>query len=237
MKALFKVTVLLLLITSSCSSKENVLDDPTVELSFSYVLSNSGRLTKSVSDDIYQSFYDSYVKTKEVLPKSYFLQVKNSSEEVIATLYGDWEKKDVVKLPLGTYHVVGYSRGGTYSADNYRKASLIFDEKITINSYTTEVVLNAQYNCFLLLFNGSGKSGFTWTADGTAQPDVSGDVPKAGDLYYLFVRTYNSNISISWIYGSNTNSMNLYYDFKNGYYYYFDDISGTFNIPKMQNGF
>ncbi len=64
-------------------------------------------------------------------------------------------------------------------------------------------------------------------------------MPKVDDVCYMFVKTATSFNSICYNLGEQDNYLyvnNESFDFQNGYYYYFDVVSGSFNIPEMENG-
>lgn len=235
-KRLVLSAFLLVAILSCSKSKIEVVKE--VNVTFSYALpSSSGSMVRSASSDVYDSFYESYVKTRQVLPDVYALTVSDEEGKVVATLSGKWSAKDFTRLGVGKYHISGESKGGINYSEWYTKAPLLFDEDIEITSTTTNIILSAKYNCFLLLFDATNKSRFEWSADGSASSGISGSIPQLGDIYYLFPQYFKSNGSIKWEENGKENRIWMGgYEFKTGYYYYFDDMSGSFVIPKMDAG-
>ena len=207
------------------------------DVCFSYAIPGSGPMTKATSAEVYDSFYESYVKTKQVLPDVYTLKITDLEGSTIATLSGKWSAKDITRLEVGKYHIQGESKGGVTYNEWFTKAPLSFDEDIEITAETHNVILSAKYNCFLLLFDATNKTRFEWSADGTSTSGLSGDIPKLGDLYYLFPQYFKGNGSIKWEEDGKENRIWMGgYEFKTGFYYYFDDLSGAFEIPKMDAG-
>ena len=131
-----------------------------------------------------------------------------------------------------------YRRGVLgYFNDYYHRAPLIFDEVIEITENTSSITLHAIYDCFLLLFDAEGKTYFKWSADGSSKEGISGDVNKAGDWYYIFVQKFETNGNVQWQYdGKQSYIMMGSFNFQKGYYYYYNDLAGSFDVPKMQPG-
>ena len=142
-----------------------------------------------------------------------------------------------VTLATGKYRVVGNSKGGVTYNDYFNKAVLVFDEEIEITEATTTILLHANYDCFLLLFDAAEKTYFRWSADGTSTSGISGDVPKVSDYYYIFAQGFKENGYVQWNYGSKENRIWMAdFKFEKGRYYYFNDVSGKFEVPKMSAG-
>lgn len=208
-----------------------------VEFSLNYALPESGSMTRATAAEVYDSIYESYIKTGQLLPNPYTLSFKTMDGTEVASVSGTWSENKPVMLSTGKYHVVGTSNGGVTYNDMYRKAPLKFDEEIVIDENTTSITLHANYDCFLLLFDAEGKTYFRWSADGSGSSGISGDAGKVGDWYYIFVQEFKANGNVQWNYGSKENRIWMYnFNFQKGYYYYYNDLSGSFEIPKMQPG-
>lgn len=232
--------VFLLLLTALTLSGCNLLnDDPVkqVEVTFSFSLPQSGSMTKATAAEVYESFYNSFIKTGDLLPNPYTLTINTKDGVHIATISGEWSKNKPVMLSTGTYHVTGSSKGNVTYNDYYHRAPLVFDEDIVITEHTSSIMLHAIYDCFLLLFDADGKTYFRWSADGTTRDGVSGDVNKAGNYYYIFAQGFTGAGYVNWHYGSNESGIAMgQFNFEKGRYYYFNDLAGSFEIPKMQPG-
>lgn len=215
--------------------KEEVL----VELNYSFV--ESGSMSRS-GEDAYQKFFDTYIKTKILAPKNYTLTFNTEEGITAQSVSGPWAGASV-KLREGTYQVSGNSFPSTYKNDSghYKYASdslyVKFDEPININKDTKAIPLSAQYDCYLLLFNAENISEIHSTFAASPQ--------KAGDVYYLFVNagvytSYSSQYALSIIItrkdGTRIETRIGGMGFEKGKYYYFDDVSNSFNIEPMLNG-
>ncbi len=206
-----------------------------VEVTFKYTLSQSGSMTRA--GDVYDSFYESFIKSGRLLPSQYSLTISTLDGKQVASFSGTWDQNQPVILATGKYHVVGSSKGGATYNDYYNKAVLVFDEEVEILENSTTIMLHANYDCFLLLFDAAEKTYFKWSADGTSTSGISGDVQKASDYYYIFAQGFNENGYVKWNYGSKENSISMSgFNFQKGCYYYFNDLAGKFEIPKMQPG-
>ena len=231
--------VLALVVLLGCSENDQLPPfSSKVEVSFSFILPQSGSMTKAAAAEVYDSFYESYIKSGQLLPDNYSLSIKTIAGVEVELVSGSWSKNKPVMLPTGKYHITGTSKGAISFNDYYRRAPLVFDEVIEITENTTSIVLHANYDCYLLLFDADGKSYFSWTLDGTSKDGISGDVSKAGNYYYLFVQEkFKSNGNVKWNYNSQVTYINMsIFDFQKGYYYYFNDFTGSFDIPKMHAG-
>jgi hypothetical protein len=106
---------------------------------------------------------------------------------------------------------------------------------ITVSSSET-ISLTALYDCFLLLFPRKNATYSYYSDD-----DYDFPLPNIDDLSYLFMNDLNS---VSTVYykgemSSDKAALKLapYKDtFQIGCYYYFNIVTGTFNIPPMENG-
>ena len=233
------VVIIATVLLIGCSGKEQLPDNAKkVEVTFSFVLPQSGSLSKASAAEVYDSFYNSFVKTGQVLPDVYYLSIKTMDGIEVASVSGYWSEHKPVMLPTGKYLVSGYSKGGKSSSDCYNKAPLLFEEQIEITENTTSIFLHAMYDCYLLLFDSDGKTRFSWTLDGSSGAEISGSVNTAGNQYYIFVQGgFKDSGNVRWTYGGKETVIWMStFSFEKGYYYYFNDLEGSFEIPKMQPG-
>lgn len=229
MKKLLPVCILALSICIGCNKAPAELIDATV--SFSYQLPQSGSMTKTTADDVYNAFYDAHIKTKELLPTTYGLTIKSESDKTVAQIYGKWGEKHLIHLPKGSYKIVGHSTES--STKYYSRAALAFNETVEINENTNNINLTAIYDCFLLMFDKANKSEFSYSYDSSAH-----SMPEIDNLYYMFLSS-TSNYRLRWENEKtlSDSSLNLEeFAFNKGYFYYFNDVNESFDIPKMQNG-
>ena len=181
------------LLLIGCNSKEPI-PEKKIEITFNYTLSQSGSMTRG---DVYDTFYDLFIKSGQLLPSNYSLRITTLDGKEVALISGIWNNNQPVMLATGKYHVTGSSNGA--GNDFYRKAVLEFDEDIEITEAMTSVTLHAAYDCFLLLFDAAGKSYFSWSADGRSSDSQTwGDVPKVSDFYYIFAQGFKDTGNVRW---------------------------------------
>lgn len=223
------------MLMQSCAKNEPELptpeDNTVVEFSIDYSFPSSGNMGRSTNDDLYTEFYNSHIVTKKVTSSVYSLTfTSKDGKATIANFSGNWEKPDIVRLPVGKYHVKGSSLA------DFTKASLVFDEDIEVSKTTSSITLNAIYDCSLLLFNYDAETPKTEMKLGT----YSVNVPKTDKIYYIFIDDERSKLTVSWDNKYTTNkyvSINLsQFTFEKGKYYFFNDVTGMFNIPPMTSG-
>lgn len=232
-----RITLLLIALGVLYGCGKTQPEVPMIAVSFDYALPESGSMTRATAAEVYDSFYESFIKTRELLPTLYTLSFKTMEGVEVASISGDWSNNKPVMLSTGKYQVTGTSKGHVTYNDYYYRAPLIFEEVIEINENTSSITLHAIYDCFLLLFDAEGKTNFRWSADGSASSGISGDVPQAGNWFYIFVQEFKANGNVQWNYGGKQNRIwmgGLY--FQKGYYYYYNDLAGSFEVPKMKPG-
>ena len=129
-KILFTIVVTLVFI--GCS-KESTIEQLSkeVEVSLDFSFTESGSMTRAGST-VYADFYNKYIKTKQLTPKTFNLTFKNKETGATATIRGSWNKKHSFKLLTGDYEVIGTSYPyGIHSAACIDSLYLKFNEKIT----------------------------------------------------------------------------------------------------------
>ena len=218
-------------IISSCENENPTYQGEMVDVSFSVKFVESGSMTRSASE-LYTQFYNEYIKTKYLLPTNYTLTIYSLEGAEISTLHGTWDLT-MIRRPLGKYRISGES---TNDSDN--DIQLIFDEEIEITSSGT-IELTAQYNCYLIMCpkNGSEEEYRIYRNPNNSSTRMY----STSSIHYIFAKegTNFSYITYKEYYSGDYQTLNieeLSSTFKNGYYYYFDQMSGTFDIPMMENG-
>lgn len=243
MKQMKKLIVMMMLAiitmaaTVSCSSET---DSPTptpeeVSVKLDYAFFEQGSMSRS-GESVYESFYNNYVKTKVLAPKKYNLTFKKGGDAI--RLYnGEWGKTDLIKAPTGSYQIVGesYPNNSSLKSDSL---FLKFDEQTTITAETKGITLTAKYDCFLLLFDASNISKIS--AYYNSGSGSRKDLVKKDGVFYLFATTTESPaplmIDIERPSGMTINIVASEFDFEKGKYYYFNDITNSFDIDPMVSG-
>ena len=237
-------------------SKEKVITVPKeVNLRLDYTFKESGSMTRAGAD-VYGAFYEKYIKTKKLTPKTYSLTfTPKESAATILELNGQWGDNNSIRLPEGDYTVKGYSRpileqgedsfGQLPPSDS---VFLSFAEDVRIVFDMNELTLTAGYDSFLLLFDAANTSKIQRGSNGNfsdSSPLLSNDE----NNYWLFVR--DKEYSTWTSYGYSTSYISLHLTRSNGNlidlsiqnipmekgrYYYFNDMTNSFDIPPMESG-
>lgn len=225
---------------------ENRQDEPVapkaeVKVGLDYAFLESGSMSRS-GETAYQEFYNNYVKTKQIAPKSYELTFKTEDGTIAQTVSGPWIGSSVV-LKEGNYTVTGNSYHSNFRSDNKSvryvcdSLYLSFEEPVSITKETVKLVLKAQYDCYLLLFNEANIK--------TIQTTFGVNPQKAGSVYYLFVNAdtykwmdlnYSLSIIINKKDGTRIDLSIGGMGFEVGKYYFFNDMTNSFDIDPMPNG-
>lgn len=233
---------------SSCSNEEDVYIPQEVELTLDYTFAESGSLSRATGADVYNDFYEKHIKTKELTPKTYYLEFKDvSNDATILSINGEWGTTSGIRLPEGEYNVVGYSRPCESYAEQPTylpsdTAYIVFNEKVSIVKDMTTLTLTAKYDSYLLLFDYGNISKIEINV---GPKQLSND----GSCYWLFVKEdswsnwdngfqFNHNLGADII-RNNGDNINVVFGrlpLEIGKYYYFNDMTNSFDIPKMESG-
>lgn len=243
---LFLATCLFL---TSCSKENN--DEPKqtpqeVTFNIDYTFIESGSMTRASSDDVYNNFYDKYIKTKQLTPTTYSLTFSNKEGKVLE-INGKWADTNGIRLPEGEYKVKGCAypiERSYYSGKNYYPSDtvyLYFDESVTITKDMKTLTLKALYDSWLLLFDTQNIKEVE--LKNTSSTIEGRTLSQDSDIHWLFIKdkffvTTNAYFYLYIKYKnlSNATITLLNIPFENGKYYYFNDLTNSFDIPKMESG-
>lgn len=223
-----------------CSKEPVNQTEVTVSLDYSFV--SSGQMVKSASS-IYDDFYSKYVETKLIAPKTFTLKFTNKETGATATMYGDWGKNHTLKLMTGEYEVIGTSHPiAPTNAPCIDSLYLSFNESITINDETQNIGLTANYDSFMLIFDKGDKTKIvhhTKTSSG-ALYSYDTELAQVDNIFYAYMNSqayYNNTLYIYHEGVETPSSIGLNdIPFEKGKYYYFNDLSNSFDIPPMEPG-
>ncbi|CAG9903253.1 hypothetical protein BOVA604_5057 [Bacteroides ovatus] len=240
---LFLIAVTLVIAGCSNDKQEEIIEQTTPQeiiVTFDYYFWESGSMTKSTGNELYTTFYNKYIKNKTLTPRSYALTLKNLKTGESSYIRGYWNKKEGVKLMEGTYEVTGTS-SPIYNSYLYQKLDtvyLAFKENIAINSNTTSVNLSAKYNSFMLMFDTDNTKSIEYGYGENSSNNIA--LSKVDNIYYMFLDKLsiagNDRLRIKRTSGSESNIGISKTPFENGKYYYFNDITNSFDVPPMEQG-
>ncbi len=230
---------------SSCEQEYTPQD---VKLTLDYTFMESGSMTKATGEDMYDMFYEEYIKTKILTPATYNITFTNIETGAVANIKGIWRNKDAIRLTEGEYEVVGTSTPthkklkGEPSDTTY----LTFSEKITITKDLSSLVLQAHYDSYLLMFDVDNvqKIYYEHYYDSSyANTHIEHSLYESNSLFTMFIKDleYGDDSRAHRIYltrkdGQQTTITLDKFQFEKGKYYYFNDITNSFDIPKMESG-
>lgn len=193
-----------------------------------------GDMTRSGST-LYNEFYEEYIKTKKLAPTSFNLTFTNKETAAETNIRGEWGKKHITLL-TGEYEVVGSS---VPQKDGIDTLFLNFEEDVTITPETQTVTLTAKYDSYLLLFNAENKDHIDYRYHYPSSSYYTIELKNTGSVYYAFFKTFMFPEDNKILIYRNDISSTIYLDdipFEKGKYYYFNDVSGSFDIPPMESG-
>lgn len=232
---------------TACSNDEEPYVPQEVEFTLDYTFVESGSMTRATGEELYNDFYAKYIETRQLTPTTYSLTFTNQETGATATIDGRWNKKDGIRLPEGTYSVSGKSTPQL----KYDKmipsdtVCLSFNELVTIQKDMQVLNLTALYDSYLLLFDATNNisAKFCHTSSNNSNVDIKNDLYKAGDLLSVFIKDFNygSSYLIPKIILTRVDNEEITINldkipFEKGKYYYFNDMTNSFDIPKMESG-
>lgn len=215
-----------------------------VELSLDYTFIESGSMSRAGGEDVYTNFYNKYIKTKELTPRTYELTFTNMESGTSSIINGRWDRKDGIRLLEGQYEVVGKATP-MHKRDDFKEFSdsvyIAFNEIVSIRKGDTSLLLTAVYDSFLLMLDADNIDKVSCDCTGyTGSAALSHDE----NNFWLFMQqTYrntesskNFNLEVSRKDGLTSYIPLLNVPFEKGKYYYFNDMTNSFDIPPMVSG-
>lgn len=233
--------ILLLMMTTlaiaGCSNEEQdnlVPEEVTVNIDYDFW--ESGSMSRSGAD-LYTNFYNKYIKTKLLTPTTYSLLLKTKDMSQATQVNGYWGTTDGIRLIEGTYDITGGAVPKETGAD-IDTLAMSFNEKVTITKETTAITLTAVHASYMLIFDASNTtsiqySGYVYSTNRTY------NLKKIDNIFYAFVgRSPETKDKIVITRNDNSKiTINLYgLTFEKGKYYYFNDVTNSFDIPPMTEG-
>lgn len=226
-----KISLAAIAIAVLCScEKQEVREPETVSVSLDYTFVESGSMSRSGST-LYTDFYNKYIKTKILTPQNYSLTITDTKENAtVATVNGIWGKNDMINLKEGDYKITGTSTPRGKAQDTI---SIKFSETIKVTKATTKINLTASYDCYMLFFN---KSNFKELRVYHSSPYFT--LSSKDNIYYTFLDFNTWSSSTPYIEGirNNNKTITIYprkFTFEKGKYYYFNDVTESFDVPPM----
>lgn len=222
---------------AGCSNEEqNNLVPEEVTVNIDYDFWESGSMSRSGAD-LYTNFYNKYIKTKLLTPTTYTLSLSTKEMPKPTTINGYWGNKDGIRLVEGTYNIYGTSNPIS-SKKSIDTLSMSFSEKVAITKETTSITLAAKHSSYMLIFDASNTtsidfSGYLHGESGTYS------LTKKDDIFYIFISKdiQESDKIIITRKNKKQITINLYgLPFEKGKYYYFNDVTNSFDIPPMTEG-
>lgn len=237
-------TFIVTLCLFSCN-KENYKEDykEFIKFKINYSLGyESGSMTRSGAD-IYNQFYNEYIKPRKLTPRIYEISFKNIERGDSVIVRGDWNSDDFITLLEGEYEVKGKSfpvlsqllGDSRYIVQD--TLTLLFDEKINISKDVNIIKLNAMYDCFMIFFDNKNFKSIGYDK---ISPEVK--AYKLDNIYYMLFRYTDVINNVDKNYGglscvrNNGEITKLWiskFNFEKGKYYYFKDINGDYELPPM----
>lgn len=249
-----KILSTMLIMTSlvcfvSCSNDvEEIYIPQEVEFTLDYTFAESGSMTRATGEEIYSSFYDKYIKTKQLTPTTYSLTFTNKETGAKASVKGRWDKKDAIRLTEGVYEVTGSSVPlyKTKNGEPSDTAYLSFNETIDIKKDMSSLVLQAKYDSYFLMFDADNVKDIYYehyyNTSSTMESKLIYRLYQAEFVRSMFIRDLNYfGDKPHYIYLTRNDGQKITitldkFPFEKGKYYYFNDMTNSFDIPKMESG-
>lgn len=236
----------------SCKNEEEPQVPQEVTVSLDYAFMESGSMSRA-AEDAYNNFYETQIKTKKVCPKNFNLTFLTARGTTAMGSKGTWASNNAVRLLEGSYRVQGESSPKEvinksqytiqYACDS---VYISFDATLDIVKTNPNITIPAKYNCSLILIPDEnvtelkiiGWTDYSWNPkwnDGTTA-DREMKVGHMNGYYYCFVN-YKELLKMVYKTPSGLNTINFgNVKLEKGKYYYFDPVTHSFDLPKMEAG-
>ena len=236
-----------MLCVTSCSSEEEISVPQEVEFTVDYSFAESGSMTRASGSEVFNTFFEKYIKTKKLTPKTYSLTFKHKTTGATTTINsGHWDNKDAIRLIEGEYEVTSTSAPIPNEGDNLSHyvsdtVFIAFDETVSITKDMKSISLTAKYDSYLLIFDKQNNSEASYRCYSSGR-NLKKDLLNIDTNFIIFIKGYP-------VIGGNYNSILLTRNdkstvkieleklpFEKGKYYYFNDMANSFDLPKMESG-
>ena len=222
------------------SNNEELHNGDEVKVSFVFTLdtSNGNLMSRSVTtcDEVFDEFYDK-IKTGELVAENYSLTLTEVNTGIVYEFKGAWDSHNLVTMHTGDYKVVGTS---TAIGNNIQeKCSFTFDEQIRISATSDVIMLHANYDCFLLIFNDAKIKTLTnFNGDETASFYSFNNYRYAfvNDLLYNENKKNDAYIIVKDLNDVESKIHTSELIFQKGKYYIYNSMSNGFDLPPMEDG-
>ena len=235
------ITVIAVLAGCQKTTPEPTPQDVNVTITYTLDTSVGSDMTKATDAEVFDMFYQK-MKTGEMVEPSYKLIFTETNTGAQYVFNGEWGENDIITIRTGNYRVTGTSTAEGECMQEI--ASLKFEQEIEISTSSTSITLNAIYDCFLLAF---AKSDIVELANKHHNNYTPTPFFTFGDYYYAFIsdkiwsyvmETGKDNVYIIGTREDGSTFKILTYNaaFEKGKYYIYNDVSGSFELPKMEAG-
>ncbi len=232
---------------TACSNDVEPYVPQEVEFTLDYTFIKSGSMTRATDEEVYNDFYERYIKTRQLTPTTYSLTFTNQETGAVATINGRWDKKDGIRLTEGVYEVTGTSTPihEKLKGEPSDTVYLSFNEAINIRKDMHQLLLHAHYDSYLLMFDGENAQELYYEHyynSSYANTHVKHNLYKADPILSIFIRDLKySGDKPHYIYLTRNDGHKITitldkFPFEKGKYYYFNDMTNSFDIPKMEPG-
>lgn len=202
MKTLILLSLTITLCISCTKDPKELIDPKNVYITFDYAFPKSGDIAPK-GESAYLTFYHKYIESKILTPRTYYANLYDADKLVGASIYGIWGKKSLFVVPPGKYVIEGISWPVTYVSSGMAitnsicgdTAYLKFHDTITVTQTSTNILLNAQYDCSLVLLDTTEvKSTMLFAIDTTNlgiftpySKSVKREMMKTEEFYHSFL--------------------------------------------------
>lgn len=227
--------------------KETEYIPEDVTFTIDYTLDKGVNMTRSGAD-LYNDFYNNFVKTKKVGYPKYELNFYQNNE-LVGTFSGEWDAT-LVTLPEGTYTVEGTSKSDNIGVTNnsvqpqFSNLSLDFKETVVISKNQSSITLNPTYDCYLVFFDAeliqtAWVKGRAEYGGNLESHELTHTFSDAGGVKYVFINSASVVTGISYkTKDGDTGELSIpAMGFEIGKYYCLDAVATGYQLPPMDSGF
>lgn len=237
---------------TSCSNEDDIYTPQEVDLTLDYSFIESGSMfkkngTRATGAEVYDEFYEKYIKTRQLTPTTYTLTFTNKTTGAKTIINnGVWKNKDAIRLMEGEYDVTGTSAPIPIESEalSYYISDTVyisFDETVYITKDMTNINLTAKYESYLLMFDTENSNEAYYSCYFNGRNNRK-DLFQADKNHTIFIKNFpmtGGNDNFIWLIRNDNSKIKIELEkqpFEIGKYYYFNDMTNSFDIPKMESG-
>lgn len=150
MKKFLSIFASLLMLASSCGNSVEEFEEIPQMVTLKLDCSFENAATRANNNDLYLQFHQK-ILSRQLVANQYTLTFTNKETGETFRVDGKFNSNELVSIKVGSYKITGSANASGECIQD--KCSIKFDTEAVVTANTSKLVLKADYNCFLLIFD------------------------------------------------------------------------------------